>query len=386
MKLLLYTHYWLPIPGGVQTMTNMLAQGLATHPEHEVEVTLVTQTPAGEVDDRTQPFQVIRQPNAFKLFAMIKAADVLHVANPAFLPLLFAWLLRRPFVIEHHGYQTACPNGLLLYTPDQTVCSGHFMAGRYAKCLACNSKELGKVGSARLLAFTFPRRWLARRATCNIAPSHHVSDRVSLPRTEVIRHGVHDTRANPDAFSAVGTRSPVSFAYVGRLVAEKGVPVLLHAADRLRKRGHAFRIKILGDGPLRGALEDMARDLDLGDRVDFVGSVPVQCAAEMLSGVMAVVVPSVWEEVAPLVPAEQLMSGNLVIASDLGGLSEIVGDYGLKFPAGNAEALASCMESVISNGIGLTEMRNRARLHALDVYSEDRMIEKHASLYRSLAR
>lgn len=367
-------------------MTRMLAQGLATRPEHQVEVTLVTQTPAGEMDDRTHPFQIIRQPNALKLFALIKAADVLHIANPAFLPLLFAWLLGRPFVIEHHGYQAACPNGLLLYTPDQTVCSGHFMAGRYAKCLTCNSKELGKGGSARLLALTFPRRWLARRATYNIAPSHHVSRRVSLPRTEVIRHGVHNPRSNSGSSLAPGGRSPISFAYVGRLVAEKGVPVLLRAADRLRKKGYAFRIKILGDGPLRGALEDMARDLDLADRVDFVGAVPVECAADLLSGVMAVVVPSVWEEVAPLVPAEQLMFGNLVIASDLGGLSEIVGNYGLKFPAGDAEALASCMESVISNGGGLTEMRMRARVHALDVYSEDRMIEKHASLYRSLVR
>ena len=366
-------------------MTNTLAQGLATSQNERVEVTLVTQTPGDGMDDTSLPFRVVRQPGAWKLFVMIKASSVAHVANPAFLPMLFAWLLRKPFVVEHDGYQAACPNGLLLCGKDRRVCPGHFMAGQYLQCLRCNSSELGPFGSLRLFALSFPRRWLAQRATRNVAPSRHVGNRVSLPKTQVIYHGVPEVDAALHLSSAVAHSCPVCFAFVGRLVAEKGVSVLLLASRELLRRGHAFRVKIFGDGPERARLEEMARSLGLGC-AEFVGAVPMESLPPQLSGVTAIVIPSVWEDVAPLVAAEQLMLGNLVIASDIGGLGEIVDGYGMTFPAGDADALAACMEFAITNPEAVKKLRQRAREHALAVHTEDRMVADHATLYRSVAR
>ena len=59
--------------------------------------------------------------------------------------------------------------------------------------LECNSREYGWLGSFRSLALTFPRRWLAHRATVNIGVSPHVTRRIELPRSEIIWNGVrHD--------------------------------------------------------------------------------------------------------------------------------------------------------------------------------------------------
>lgn len=71
MKLLLYSHFFAPSVGGTETIVLSLARGLAelrkTSGLSEFEVTLVTQTPADNFDDRLLPFQVLRQPSLGQL-------------------------------------------------------------------------------------------------------------------------------------------------------------------------------------------------------------------------------------------------------------------------------------------------------------------------------
>ena len=98
INLLLYSHDWLPLVGGVQTVTLSLATGLAewgkTHPGDSIEVVFVTQTPANGMDDFKFPFRVLRHPGQRELIRHIRSADVLHLAGPALLPPLFARLCR----------------------------------------------------------------------------------------------------------------------------------------------------------------------------------------------------------------------------------------------------------------------------------------------------
>ena len=193
-RLMMFTHDWAPSVGGIQTVYTRLARQLSdwpnTHRGPGLNVTLVTDTPAGGMDDSQYSFEVLRQPSLTQLVRQIRSADVVHVGGPALLPLAVATLLRKPLVVEHHGYQSICPNGLLLHEPEGSVCPGHFMKGNYRKCIGCNSGSLGWARSTWNLALTFPRRWLARKATVNVAPSRHIERRLRLPRTEVIRHGI----------------------------------------------------------------------------------------------------------------------------------------------------------------------------------------------------
>jgi glycosyltransferase involved in cell wall biosynthesis len=387
MKLLIYTHVWKPVLGGVQTVTADLAEGFtawsSTHPGETVEVTIATETPAGAMNDASLPFRVVRQPGWRKLASLMRGADVIHIANPALKPLLLARWLRKPAVIEHDGYQAACPNGLFLFQPDRSVCPGHFLARHYGKCLQCNSREMGAVQSCVRVILTFPRRWLAQRVDVNIAPTAHIGRRVALRNTRVIHHGV-PRYFHAEAPAAEKNGNPPYFAYVGRLVIEKGLPVLLNACAELAKEGVHFRMKIVGDGTERANLESMARRLDLDSRVEFLGAFPVSEVQGFLGDAAAVIMPSIWEDVAPLAAYEQLMHGQLVIASDIGGLGEIVDGVSLKFAVGDSRALAACMRRVLNEPEMARELKARAQNRALEAFTQQRMIADHLAVYREL--
>jgi glycosyltransferase involved in cell wall biosynthesis len=235
MNLLIYSHYFAPSVGGVESIVQSLAAGIAelrtTNGYREFNVTVVTETPAGSYDDTKFPFRVVRRPGAIRLWQLVRASDVIHSAGPAFLPMLLAWLSRKRFVVEHHGYQATCPNGLFVHQPDRAICPGYFQAGRYGECFRCLQSEFSSGWTAaKLLGFMFPRNWLARAATTNIAVTMHVDHRQKLPRTTVVYHGIEDPLSNPDRSSSP---QKLRIAYVGRLVPEKGIPVLLEAGKIL---------------------------------------------------------------------------------------------------------------------------------------------------------
>src|SRR5271168_2193323 len=136
MKLLIYSHFFAPSVGGVETVVLLLARALAALRDlsgvKEFEVTVATQIPAGNCDDGTFPFRVIRQPGSTELWQIVRSSDVVHIAGPALKPLIFGRLAGKPVVLEHHGFQTICPNGQLLIEPSGTPCPGHFMVGHHA--------------------------------------------------------------------------------------------------------------------------------------------------------------------------------------------------------------------------------------------------------------
>ncbi len=262
MRVLLYTHSFAPVIGGVETYVMLLARGLAQRAEdaHDVpQVTVATPTPSGGASDAALPFRVVRRPGFMGLFREIKRADVVHLAGPCLLPMALAWAVSKPIVVEHHGYQAACPTGLLWHEPVQTVCSGHFTARRYHQCLRCTASTAGWMRTLSSLLFTLARRWLCGRVTRNLPITHHVKDRLDLPRSEVIYYGIPDQWAVADAVGQTqpvsSVHCPVTFGYVGRLVPEKGLHLLVEAAGRLQKTGCDFRIKFIGDGPERSRLQ-----------------------------------------------------------------------------------------------------------------------------------
>ena len=235
-----------------------------------------------------------------------------------------------------------------------------------------------------MLLLTFPRRWLCSRVTVNIGASHHVAGRVAMPRTQVIYHGVpgSPTVSEPDEPSS---SSGVCFAYVGRMIKEKGVAVLLRAARLLATRGYEFRLKLIGDGPVRPELERMTDEFGLRERTVFTGFLQGQALQEALREATAAVMPSIWEDVSPLACSEHMMNGRLLIASDLGGLGELVDGAGLKFPAGNAEALAECLRRVVEDPSLAYKLGAKARARAHELFVQDRMVSEHVQVYSRIA-
>lgn len=386
VKLLFYSHFFAPSVGGVETIVQSLARGLSdlhdANGAREFEVTLLTQTPAGNFDDSAFPFRVIRRPGLFQLWRLIRSSDLVHVAGPALAPLLLSRLARKPFVIEHHGYQATCPNGLLFHHPTKSVCPGHFEAGNYLECMNCNTKIDGSFGAFRLLLSTFLRRTCSRSATANIAPTQHVASRLNLPRTTVIFHGVGDPLGTTAAKEKTPAIKNSSFAYLGRLVIEKGVSVLVEAARVLRAQGREVPVLIIGDGPERARLENQIAASRLESSVRITGFLSGGALLRELDAVGTIVIPTIMEETAGLAALEQMARGRPVIASAVGGLQEIVNGVGLTFPADDASALANAMKRILDEPGLASSLGALAHQRVLQSFSFRSMIDAHARLYR----
>lgn len=382
MRILIYAHNWAPSVGGAERYVMMLARGLS---RLTANVTVVTPTPAGNFDDSELEFRVVRRPSLAALVGLLRKAEVVQLAGPCFLPLFLAWLLRKPIVVEHHGYPPACPNGLLFHEPTKTVCPGHFLARRYGECLRCNVDTVGWLKSLQMLFLTFPRRWLCRRVAANTPITEHVLKRLSLPRSQVIYYGISEGPTNAEPTSVIPVNgSPLCFAYVGRLVSLKGLPLILEAARSLQRDGYDFRLKFIGDGPEQAALKRLAEKLSLLECTEFAGFVTGTALQAAVKDVAVVLMPSIWEETAGLAAMEQMMRGRLVIASDIGGLGEVVDGGGLRFPAGSAEALAECMRRVLDHPEIISKYGAVARRRALEMFSARQMVEEHFHLYERL--
>ncbi len=382
IKLLIYSHFFAPSVGGVETLVLSLARGLVglqtASGDPDFEITLVTQTPPDDFDDGSLPFRIVRRPNPIQLWDLIRASDVIHVAGPALAPVIEGLLARKPVVVEHHGFQTICPNGQLLIEPSGTPCPGHFMAGRHGECLRCNSGQ-GWFASSKLWLLTFVRRFLCRRISSNITPTTWLGGLVQLPSVVTIPHGL-EFRAAP-ARSATSSQVPV-IAFQGRLVTTKGVRILFEAARILLAQKRTLELLIIGDGPERGPLERLSQEAPLAGCVHFAGRLVGAELDSALARASGVVVPSLGGEVFGLVVAENMLRSLPVITSDLGAFVEVLGEGGLTFQTGDASGLAKEITRILDDPALGKRLGQSARRRVLQFCDFRGMLEAHAEVYR----
>jgi len=383
MRVLIFSYDWAPSVGGIQSAMNSLAEGIASRSQAEGHrlLGLVTQTHADREYDQRFGFTVFRRPGLLRLAKLIRDCDVLHLAGPALRPLVLAKLLQRKVVIQHHGYQAICPDGLLLDSQTQASCRDSFSHGDWINCLRCRANNVGWIRGLLSVGLGYPRRWLVKRASANVSVSDHVKMRLGLPSSSTIYNGT-SAAPTPLLSPAHNCFSPC-FVFVGRLVPEKGVDVLLRASAQLAA-GRKFRLRIIGDGPELLRLKILASELRLDQIARFCGFVQGQQLADLIDDSVAVVMPSICEEAAPLSAIEQMMRGKFIIASDIGGLSEMVGATGLKFSPGSAFELARSMQLALDDADLRRTLAFAAHLRARQLFSADRMVNDHLKLYREV--
>lgn len=151
-----------------------------------------------------------------------------------------------------------------------------------------------------------------------------------------------------------GRRSRKAFGqnilFIGRLDAIKGVPLLLEAFSDAHKTYPEAKLTLIGDGPVRGALEARAVDLRLGESVDFLGYQSQEEVASRLEESDILVLPSFAEGV-PLVLMEAMASRIPVIASAVAGVPELVEDgiSGCLVPAGDLVTLTDRLKRLLAD-------------------------------------
>lgn len=133
---------------------------------------------------------------------------------------------------------------------------------------------------------------------------------------------------------------------VGRLTAQKNYSLLIDALSDLKD--YDFECRLVGEGELRGELEQKIKDLDLGDRVKLLGL--QQNIKGFLSDLDVFVLPSLWEGLG-IVLLEAGLAGLPVIASRVDGICEVIedGQTGILFDSGNRADLVSKLKSVLDN-------------------------------------
>ena len=164
------------------------------------------------------------------------------------------------------------------------------------------------------------------------------------PKLRVVHCGI-----DPARYAAAPGHDPV-LLFVGRLAGVKGVPLLLEALAALAPAHPALRLRLIGDGPDRAALEARAIRLGLADRVEFLGYRSQSEVADALAGAQIFVLPSFAEGV-PVVLMEAMAAGLPVVTTQIAGIPELVdsGISGLLVPPGEAAPLARALDTLLTD-------------------------------------
>jgi len=183
-------------------------------------------------------------------------------------------------------------------------------------------------------------------------------------------------------FSPGGERTSNSLLFVGRLNAQKGLDLLLHAVSRLPDA--SISLDVVGDGEHRESLTALAAGLGIADRVRWHGQVDQSRLADFYRRATALVVPSVSEGLG-LVAVEAQLCGTPVVAFDSGGLPDVVQHdrTGILVKDVDAGALAAALESLVARPDRGAALGAAARLHALATFAPESVARRYADIYRS---
>jgi len=207
------------------------------------------------------------------------------------------------------------------------------------------------------------------------------TERLPGERVEVI-HNALDPAAfvsGPDPEDAPGAGVPRPLVLcIANLIDYKGHVHLLEAQRRLRDEGTEIGLLLAGEGPARHQIQELVGRLSLptrllGARAD-VGA--------LLRCVDIVVLPSLHEGMSNAL-MEALAAGRAVVATDVGGNREVVGDAGLLCRAADPAALAEALARLVEDETLRNALGTRARRRAEEMFGLDVMIERYLNLWES---
>jgi len=234
-----------------------------------------------------------------------------------------------PVVMTLHDYQLISPNyNLFSHRKIDESCT----KGKYYKCLLNNCLENRGFSLVATISAYFCK-WKNYKSYIKkyISPSQFLKDKF-------VANGFSEDMiivlGNPVLVKQNKYQAGKYVTFLGRLAPDKGLEVFLQTAKLLPARD----FKIIGTGPMETKLKQkVIKDSILN--VEFLGFKQGQELEQLLSGSSLVVLPSVWYENCPLAALEAIANGKLVLASNIGGLPEIL-PVDLLFKTGEATDLA----------------------------------------------
>jgi glycosyltransferase involved in cell wall biosynthesis len=227
---------------------------------------------------------------------------------------------------------------------------------------------------------------LADRIVCNCkaAADHLLSYGVPARKLVIIPNFIPDEVFAPCLPALPRSQSVVRLGMVARMNHPvKNYPLLLRGVARLVAKFPNLEVLLVGDGPLRNGLEQLAQELRIASHVRFTGDrrdVPA-----IMRSLDIAVLTSDSEGLSNAI-LEAMAVGLPVVASRVGGNPELVeeGQTGLLFRAGSDIEFASAVETLLLNPELRRRMGEEARRRALEKYQVDSVLEQFKTLYLSL--
>jgi colanic acid/amylovoran biosynthesis glycosyltransferase len=206
----------------------------------------------------------------------------------------------------------------------------------------------------------------------------------------LVRSGI-DTRRFPFNPCPLKPSERVRILTVGRLVEKKGIAHAIRAVARLLERGHSLEYTIVGEGELRGDLERLIRELDVREHVRLLGAKAPRDVVELFGQSHLFVAPSVTasngdQDGPPNVLKEAMLTGLPVIASDHGGIPELIEDgvSGFLVPEGSSEEIAAKIEILLEHPERWPEMGKKARASVESRYDAEALNDRLVNVYERL--
>ncbi len=299
--------------------------------------------------------------------------DVVHVRM--FLwqlsPMILQCLGDVPVLFQAAVYKAVCPTGLKML-PDGRACRNR--PGAVCRRAGCVSMAtwLSTMAQLRLLD-----RWRDRiDHTCVLSRKmRSVFEAEGWNDVSVLGNGI-DLRPVMRPLPTTPT-----IGYAGRLAPEKGVEVLIDAFAKLVTTTPDAELVIAGTGPSEQAVRERAAPL--GDRVRFLGHIDRHALESAFASLWVQAVPSLWDEPFGNVTTEAMARGTAVVASDMGGQSDLVrdGETGYLVPPGDVDELSDRLGSIVDDRAVAERLGDAGRVVASDEYAWNPVIDALVDTY-----
>lgn len=322
--------------------------------------------------------------------------DVVHLhsfLDISFAPIAAAARLQIPVLATVHSYWPVCLRHRLCYNEDRT-CQRRYVREVCAPCLGRGLRnQTGVRFPVPLVSLVLRGAWRARQHVLQkvarfIAPSGALAwslreSGFPADRIVILPHGV------PESNFAVRPRKPdlaphgVHLLCVGRLVPGKGVQYLLEALCLVRQVYPNAILTVAGDGKFRPDLERLCASLGLTAVVRFVGAQSRSRLPELYAEADLVVIPSL-SEIFPYVALEAAATGIPVVATNVGGIPEILGDGAFLVPPMDPEALAEGILTALSDRTAAAARAKLAQERYLARFDFGTMVDRTEAVYAEL--
>ena len=215
-----------------------------------------------------------------------------------------------------------------------------------------------------------------------VTPSHHMA-KILMQffgiKSIVIHNGVDMKYIENIPQSYFSTKNNLIF--VGHIRAIKGIHVLIKAIENLHRMGALCNLYLVGTGELEESLKDYVRKRRLSNIIHFLGSLNNKQTLSLVKAADIFILPSYWETF-PLSLLEAMACGKPVVATNVGGISEIVKDRynGILIPKGDHVALAKAIRFLLENSAYTKKLGEKAKKTIDKKFSLNIMIRKYLCL------